>query len=88
MAFPFYVYNIAYLAAGFKSQTQNCGESKLVRPFFSQTEDFPISGDSAKVRRPAVLSFSYQVTSLFRCPQKRSTSPYLDYNGVDGISIM
>ena len=36
---------------------------KLVRPFFGQTEDFPISGGSAKVRRPAALSFSYQVNS-------------------------
>ena len=61
MAFPFSVYNIAYPAAGFKSETQNCDDPQLVRPFFGQTEDFPISGDSAKVHRPAALSFSYQV---------------------------
>ncbi len=29
MAFPFCVYNIAYLAAGFKSRTHNCGESQI-----------------------------------------------------------
>ena len=41
MAFPFYVYNIAYLTTGFKSEMQNCSESKLVRPKKRTHKGFP-----------------------------------------------
>ena len=42
------------------------------------------NGEDA-IMPPAAFSNSYQVTFFFRYPQKRSTSPFLDCNGVDGI---